>query len=290
MYPYKKYGKHLEFALALFGNAIITTRVQKKLFKNANKVGFRKKKDPLNSIQETLNEFSFAEFSSAVEMLQAAKRRDSKDAKMAFGFVKHALDEYKHTAIFRSIIEVLKKQQNLTKCETRFIPSLTIKKGYINPKSFLFDKFSLNRFSVFIGVNEGAAHKLFSDLRNKLGCYNNNELIVTKKDNIHLEKVLKKIQQDFDIILGDEARHAEFALGYARKNITPQRLRGMIFVEKVSSKIRTLYALQAPLNRGIAATIYIFVISLTWPLKFLVGVPERERQNLLDPIKSKLML
>ena len=276
--------------MALFGNAIIKTRVQKALFKSANKPGFRKKKDPLNSIQETLHEFSFAEFSSAVEMLQAAKRRDSKDAKMAFGFVKHALDEYRHTAIFRSIIEVLKKQQGRTKCETRFIPSLTIKKGYINPNSFLFDKFSLNRFSVFIGVNEGAAHKLFLDLRDKLALHNNKELMVLQKDSIHLEQVLKKIQQDFDVILGDEARHAQFALGYARKKIAPRRLKRMIFFEKVLSKIRTLYAHQAPLNRGIAATIYIFVISLTWPLKFFVRVPDRESQNLLDPIKSKLML
>ena len=44
-----------------------------------------------------LNEFAAAEFASAIEMLFAAKKVDN--IKLSFGFIKHALDEYKHFKI-----------------------------------------------------------------------------------------------------------------------------------------------------------------------------------------------
>ena len=43
-------------------------------------------------------DFAFAEFSSAIEMLQAAKMTDNK--KLAKGFLSHSLDEFKHTNFF----------------------------------------------------------------------------------------------------------------------------------------------------------------------------------------------
>ena len=48
-----------------------------------------------------LNEFAAAEFSSAVEMLFAAKNIN--DQKLSEGFIRHALDEYKHCTIFTNI-------------------------------------------------------------------------------------------------------------------------------------------------------------------------------------------
>ena len=56
-----------------------------------------KKFDPERSCF-VLNEFAAAEFSSAVEMLFAAKAVNNK--KLSDGFIRHALDEYKHYLIF----------------------------------------------------------------------------------------------------------------------------------------------------------------------------------------------
>ena len=56
-----------------------------------------KKFDPERSCV-VLNEFAAAEFSSAVEMLFAAKVVNNK--KLSEGFIRHALDEYKHCFIF----------------------------------------------------------------------------------------------------------------------------------------------------------------------------------------------
>ena len=127
---------------------------------------FRKKTK--TDIQISLHEFSIAEFSSAIEMLYAAKRQAQTDSKMALGFIRHALDEYKHTDLFRKIIATLHDPKQLDVPDTRFLPNMVISKGYIDPSRFLFDKMDLNRFSTFIGVNENSAHKLFNKLKFRL--------------------------------------------------------------------------------------------------------------------------
>ena len=64
-----------------------------------------KKFDPERSCF-VLNEFAGAEFSSAVEMLFAAKTVNNK--KLSSGFIRHALDEYKHCFIFTNIKNQIK--------------------------------------------------------------------------------------------------------------------------------------------------------------------------------------
>ena len=51
---------------------------------------------------ETILQFALAEFSSAVEMLHAAKLVNN--SKLAFGFVNHALDEFNHTNFFLHLL------------------------------------------------------------------------------------------------------------------------------------------------------------------------------------------
>ena len=48
-------------------------------------------------------DFALAEFSSAIEMLQAAKLVESKA--LSKGFVNHALDEYRHTEFFKRLLK-----------------------------------------------------------------------------------------------------------------------------------------------------------------------------------------
>ena len=59
----------------------------------------KKNKNFLNKdeLAYIINEFSFAEFSSALEMLYASKKCDNINLKK--GFIKHSLDEYKHFKI-----------------------------------------------------------------------------------------------------------------------------------------------------------------------------------------------
>ena len=47
-------------------------------------------------------DFALAEFSSAIELLQAAKLAAS--SSLSRGFINHALDEYRHTEFFKRLI------------------------------------------------------------------------------------------------------------------------------------------------------------------------------------------
>ena len=76
-----------------------------------------------------LNEFSAAEFASALEMLFAAKNVG--DLKLSKGFIRHSLDEYKHFSIFTNIKNQISLEHELNNREIRFIPIHLFAKGYI---------------------------------------------------------------------------------------------------------------------------------------------------------------
>jgi len=89
-------------------------------------------------------DFALAEFSSAIEMLQAAKL--AKSSSLSRGFVNHALDEYRHTEFFRRLISL--DPHNAL----RFDPRLTITLGFVNPARYLFEANSLERFTAFVAI------------------------------------------------------------------------------------------------------------------------------------------
>ena len=94
-----------------------------------------KKFDPERSCF-VLNEFSAAEFASALEMLFAAKNVD--DLKLSKGFIRHSLDEYKHFSIFTNIKNQISLEHELNNREIRFIPIHLFAKGYIYKDKFIF--------------------------------------------------------------------------------------------------------------------------------------------------------
>ena len=53
----------------------------------------------------TLVEVAYAEYGSALEMLVAAKK--AKSPKLKIGYIRHALDEYRHTGL---LVQVLSNQ------------------------------------------------------------------------------------------------------------------------------------------------------------------------------------
>ena len=62
-----------------------------------------------NNLYRTLVEFGYAEYGSALEMLAAAKKAES--PKLKIGYINHAIDEYRHSAlIFKVLDNEIKKK------------------------------------------------------------------------------------------------------------------------------------------------------------------------------------
>ena len=180
-----------------------------------------KKFDPERSCF-VLNEFASAEFSSAIEMLFAAKVVDNK--KLSNGFIRHALDEYKHCSIFTKIKNQIISEYKINKKELSFIPNHIYNKGYIYKDHFIFEKKKLKDFAIFVGANEEIAEKK----------------LIAFTDHLKEHKPLayKQIQD----ILKDEEKHAEYSLRFAKKNHTLFSYKIKLAKEKILSFFRHIYA------------------------------------------------
>ena len=180
-----------------------------------------KKFDPERSCF-VLNEFASAEFSSAIEMLFAAKVVDNK--KLSNGFIRHALDEYKHCSIFTKIKNQIISEYKINKKELSFIPNHIYNKGYIYKDHFIFEKKKLKDFAIFVGANEGIAEKK----------------LIAFTDHLKEHKPLayKQIQD----ILKDEEKHAEYSLRFAKSNHGLLSYKIKLSKEKILSFFRHIYA------------------------------------------------
>ena len=180
-----------------------------------------KKFDPERSCF-VLNEFAAAEFSSALEMLFAAKIVDNK--KLSNGFIRHALDEYKHCFIFTNIKNQIISKYKINKKELSFVPSHIYNKGYIYKDHFIFEKKKLNDFAIFVGANEEIAEK-------KLIAFTN-----------HLKEHKPSAYKEIQDILKDEEKHAEYSLRFAKKNNGFLSFKIKLTKEKILSFFRHIYA------------------------------------------------
>jgi len=180
-----------------------------------------KKFDPVRSCF-VLNEFAAAEFSSAVEMLFAAKVVNNK--KLSNGFIKHALDEYKHCFVFTNIKYQIISEYKINKKELSFVPNHIYNKGYIYKDHFIFEKKKLNDFAIFVGANEEIAEKKLIAFANHL--------------KEHKPLAFKETQN----ILKDEKRHAEYSLKFAKKNNNFFSYKVKTAKEKIISFFRHIYA------------------------------------------------
>ena len=83
----------------------------------------------------TLVEFAYAEYGSALEMLTAAKKATS--PKLKLGYIRHALDEYRHTGLlFQVLSNQVKNGVGEFKREYKFSPQNVILKGYVDKEVF----------------------------------------------------------------------------------------------------------------------------------------------------------
>ena len=169
-----------------------------------------------------LNEFAAAEFASGLEMLYAAKNINNK--KLSEGFIRHALDEYKHSFIFNNLKNQIVSEYKINKKELNFVPNHLYNKGYIFKDHFIFEKKKINNFAIFIGANEEIAEK-------KLVAFAN-----------QLRNQKKTIFNEIQSILKDEEKHAEYSLRFAKKNNGLLSYKIKITKERIISYLRHFYA------------------------------------------------
>ena len=225
-----------------------------------------KKFDPERSCF-VLNEFAAAEFSSAVEMLFAAKIVNNK--KLSDGFIRHALDEYKHCFIFTNIKNQLISEYKINKKELSFVPNHIYNKGYIYKDHFIFEKKKLNDFAIFVGANEAIAEEKLIDFSNHL--------------KGHKPLAFKQIQN----ILKDEERHTEYSLRFAKKNNSFFSYQIKLTKEKILSFFRHIYA--NSLNKlslvfhPILITIIIALSVVTYFLKLKKKITDDDVIKNIDP-------
>tara|TARA_Y100000022_G_scaffold88344_1_gene76136 strand:- start:326 stop:940 length:615 start_codon:yes stop_codon:yes gene_type:complete len=155
-------------------------------------------------------------------MLFAAKVVDNK--KLSNGFIRHALDEYKHCSIFTKIKNQIISEYKINKKELSFIPNHIYNKGYIYKDHFIFEKKKLKDFAIFVGANEEIAEK-------KL-------IAFTDHLKEHQPLAYKQIQD----ILKDEERHAEYSLRFAKSNNGLLSYKIKLSKEKILSFFRHIYA------------------------------------------------
>jgi hypothetical protein len=73
------------------------------------------------NLYNTLVEFAYAEYGSALEMLAAAKKTES--PKLKVGYINQALDEYRHSKlIFEVLNNEVTRNGDFFKKEFKFVP------------------------------------------------------------------------------------------------------------------------------------------------------------------------
>ena len=218
-----------------------------------------------------LNEFSAAEFASALEMLFAAKKVN--DLNLAKGFIKHSIDEYKHFSIFTNIKNQISLEYELNNKEISFVPIHLFAKGYIYKDKFIFEKKSLKDYAIFIGANEEIAEKKLNEFLSNIKNF--------KPD--HAKKI--------DKILLDEERHAKYSLTFAKKNNSKFAYLIKVSKEKLLSKLRHFYANSLnKVSKFFNPILYSLILIMSLPVKFLELEKSNSDNDVLKNINPKSIL
>jgi rubrerythrin len=194
--------------------------------------------DKKSNLYNTLVEFAYAEYGSALEMLAAAKKAES--PKLKIGYINHALDEYRHSKlIFDVLNNEVTRNNDYFKKEFKFIPQNVVLKGYVDKKNFLVEKLKLKNFVEFVYTNEFLAKDSFDSLIKR----------INDKESL---KILKKISEDeedhadysvstLNMIMAEEDRHWGFAKLFYDKKFPNSNLQIAFKKEKFKNKLRLFY-------------------------------------------------
>lgn len=259
------------------------------MFKN---VVINNKKNRQNS--RSFLDFAFAEYSSAIEMLQAAKKTNNEN--LARGFLNHTLDEFKHTSFFLKCLNNIKIQENYDQ-NLRFDSRHVYNLGFINKKYFLYDKYPLSQFCVFIMINESQALKLFTKIK-KLGIISNindkkvlNNIIDDERKHLEEAKKNEVLDNQYEELLFDERKHVNLSNNFSKKLNSNVKYRIFSIKFFISNKLRHFISKNTYLNSSINLIISYFIILLVFPLKIALNFNEPTNKKIsFSSKKSKLML
>ena len=190
------------------------------------------------SLFKTLVEFGYAEYGSALEMLAAAKK--AKSPRMKIGYINHALDEYRHSAlIFKVLDNEIKRNNSYFEKEYKFSPQNVVTKGYVDKSGFLIEKLNLKKFVEFIYSNEFLAKQSFEDLIKRIS--NSESLNILNKivaeEEQHADYSMDKLNE----IMVEEDRHWGFAKMFYNKKFPNADLNFAFKKEKIKNKLRLFY-------------------------------------------------
>ena len=199
-----------------------------------------------NNLYKTLVEFGYAEYGSALEMLAAAKKAES--PKLKIGYINHAIDEYRHSAlIFKVLDNEIKKNNHYFQKEFKFTPQNVVIKGYVDKSGFLTEKLSLKKFVEFVYSNELLAKQSFEVLIKRIKNSESLEILneIAQDEEKHAHGALEQ-HADFSTsklneIMNEEDRHWGFAKIFYNKKFPDSDLNLAFKKEKIKNRMRLFY-------------------------------------------------
>ena len=224
-------------------------------------------KNKINAIIE----FSLAEFGSAVEMLQAAKR--TSNTKMAIGFIDHAVDEYRHADHFRKISKDVALRHRINGLRPLISRNL-IDKRIVDPGGFLFEKLSFDRFCFFVFLNETFAMRHFATTIIK-------DDLLTQKE----KEVVKIIAQD-------EEKHIYHAGKFVNqiKEKDPFKSRRLMLLERFYLFKRNFQSRTTFINQILSTIILCFSLLIFSIFLLFVKLNNKIESNQVESLNRHLSL
>ena len=227
----------------------------------------------------TLVEFAYAEYGSALEMLAAAKK--AKSSKLKLGYIRHALDEYRHTTlIFKVLSNQIKKGVGKFKREYKFSPQNVVTKGYIDKEGFLVEKLSLKKFVEFVYSNEFLAKESFDVLSKRIEDVESIKTInsIMKDELGHADDSINTL----DDIMKDELVHHGMAKKFYEVKFPNSKLQYAFKRERIKNKLRMFYFGNLKFLNKIFDPILNFLISSFGKIVNFISVPGSDKENLMS--------
>ena len=234
----------------------------------------------------TLVEFAYAEYGSALEMLVAAKK--AKSPKLKIGYIRHALDEYRHTGLlFQVLSNQVKRGIGEFKREYKFSPQNVILKGYVDKEGFLVEKFPLKKFVEFVYSNEYLAKESFDYLSKRISDAKSKETLknIMEDELNHAddsEATLEGIQKDELVHHGMAKKFYEAKFPNAKLQIAFKR-------EKLKNRFRMFYYRNLRFLNKIFDPILNFIINIFGKVVNLISVPDKDKRNLMSSNPSSVV-
>lgn len=235
---------------------------------------------------KTLVEFGYAEYGSALEMLAAAKK--AKSPRLKVGYINHALDEYRHSAlIFKVLDNEIKRNKSYFEKEYKFSPQNVVTKGYVDKSGFLIEKLNLKKFVEFIYSNEFLAKKSFEDLMKRISNSESLDILnkIAAEEEDHADFSMNKLNE----IMVEEDRHWGFAKLFYNKKFPNADLNLAFKKEKFKNKMRLFYYKNLIFLNKIFDPIINFFILIFGSVAKLLKTTSNENQNLMKINSSSIL-